>query len=83
MRGFQMHLSFAMQRTNHVAESGRIAPVELWSRQKVRTARQLAIATGEVEVPASVGKEGKQFVGMLEDLVGTGRRHVGVRESDA
>ena len=65
-----MHLSFAMQRRNHVAESGRIAPVELWSGQKVRTARQLAIATGEVEIPAGIGKEGKQFVGMLKDLVG-------------
>ena len=59
LRDFQMHLSFAMQRKNHVAENGRIAPVELWSGQKVRTARQLAIATGEVEVPAGIGKDGK------------------------
>ena len=29
LRDFQMHLSFAMQRRNHGAESGRIAPVEL------------------------------------------------------
>jgi hypothetical protein len=70
LRDFQMHLSFAMQRRNHVAENGRIAPVELWSGQKVRTARQLAIATGEVEVPAGIGKEGKQFVELLKDLVG-------------
>ena len=70
LRDFQMHLSFAMQRRNPVAENGRIAPVELWSGQKVRTARQLAIATGEVEIPDSIGKEGKQFVHMLKDLVG-------------
>ena len=60
-----MHLSFAMQRRNQ-----RRNPVELWLGQKVRTARQLAIATGEVEVPAGIGKDGKQFVGMLRDLVG-------------
>ena len=76
LRDFQMHLSFAMQRRNHVAESGRIAPVELWSGQKVRTARQFAIATREVEIPAGIGKEGKQFVTMLKDL--SGWRHDGI-----
>ena len=70
LRDFRMHLSFAMQKRNHVAESGRIAPEELWSGQRVRTTRQLAIATGEIEIPAGIGKEGRQFVEMLKDLVG-------------
>ena len=69
LRDFQVHLSFAMQRKNRVAESGRIAPVELWSGQKVRTVRQLAIALGEVEIPEDIGKEGKQLITMLKDLV--------------
>ena len=58
LRDFQMHLSFAVQRKEHVAESGRIAPVELWSGQKVGTARQLAIATGEIEIPVVSAKKG-------------------------